>query len=334
MNMLAQEQSEGPPHFLFDEAVADIPSSAFSSAATPAVMTASQLNPGSASGALVPANAIEPIFARRYRYVGACSVSLALHGILFLFALQEARTSSAVAPPPIRITLLTTPAASERAASSFGAESSPVQPKPIDELRQPVFPTAVKPEQRPEQQKQPHKQKSQGQALTRTMSMKSESKKLSPPPSSPFLANEEQVARLTNETGPSVTAAEDSASDTEAEPLSRSERNVSIPFQGGGHESSPIPANQAAGPPVLIAQVAPRYPERARLLGIEGLVRLEAILDREGHVEAGIKILESIPLLDEAASTAVRQWRFRPARDPQGRPIRVILEVPLRFVLK
>jgi protein TonB len=67
---------------------------------------------------------------------------------------------------------------------------------------------------------------------------------------------------------------------------------------------------------------------------MEGLVRLEAILNREGRIEREIKVLESIPLLDEAASTALRQWRFTPALDSNGRPVRVILEVPFRFALK
>ncbi|HKA53845.1 MAG TPA: energy transducer TonB [Candidatus Binatia bacterium] len=84
---------------------------------------------------------------------------------------------------------------------------------------------------------------------------------------------------------------------------------------------------------MLISQTVPRYPERARLLGVAGLVRLEAILSREGRIEQGIKVLESIPLLDEAASDALRQWRFTPARDDSGRPVRVILEVPFRFTL-
>jgi protein TonB len=83
-----------------------------------------------------------------------------------------------------------------------------------------------------------------------------------------------------------------------------------------------------------MSRTVPHYPLRARLLGIEGLVRLEAILNREGRIEQEIKVLESIPLLDDAASVALKQWRFRPARDSSGRPVRVILEVPFRFTLK
>ena len=99
-------------------------------------------------------------------------------------------------------------------------------------------------------------------------------------------------------------------------------------------EDVPLPISQTSEPPVPISQIAPSYPERARALGIQGLVRLEAILNREGRVEQDIKVLESIPFLDEAASTALRQWRFKPARDQSGQPVRVIVEVPFRFALK
>src|SRR5215813_5325917 len=102
----------------------------------------------------------------------------------------------------------------------------------------------------------------------------------------------------------------------------------------GEEEMVPLPVSAVAEAPILISRTVPHYPERARLLGIEGLVRLEAILNREGCIEQEIKVLESIPLLDEAASMALKHWRFKPARDGSGRPVRVILEVPFRFTLK
>jgi hypothetical protein len=50
-------------------------------------------------------------------------------------------------------------------------------------------------------------------------------------------------------------------------------------------------------------------------------------------VEHDITIVESIPMLDEAAIDAVRRWRFSPGRNRDGTPVRVLLEVPLRFTL-
>ena len=103
---------------------------------------------------------------------------------------------------------------------------------------------------------------------------------------------------------------------------------------GGGAGSGPIPAGQVAQPPVLMRKVAPVYPSEARQREIEGLVVLEAVLDREGRVEPGVKVLQSLQPLDREAISAVQKWRFRPARDAQGNPLRVILEIPIRFVLR
>jgi protein TonB len=63
-------------------------------------------------------------------------------------------------------------------------------------------------------------------------------------------------------------------------------------------------------------------------------VLLEVVLDRSGRPEEDIRVLKSVALLDAAAIAAVRQWRFRPARDAGGHPVRVVMEVPVRFVLR
>jgi protein TonB len=89
-----------------------------------------------------------------------------------------------------------------------------------------------------------------------------------------------------------------------------------------------------ARPPVLVHRVVPVYPPAARRRGIVGMVRLEAILDIRGHVEESIRVVQSIPDLDAAATEALRQWRFAPARDQAGEPVRVVLEVPINFVLR
>lgn len=102
----------------------------------------------------------------------------------------------------------------------------------------------------------------------------------------------------------------------------------------GGTGTAPVPAGAVANPPTLVHRVAPDYPAAARRREIEGLVVLEAVLDREGRIEPGVKVVRSIPALDEEALRAVQQWRFRPARDESGRTLRVILEVPIRFVLR
>lgn len=103
----------------------------------------------------------------------------------------------------------------------------------------------------------------------------------------------------------------------------------------GGHGDELLRAEQVATPPAVISRLLPHYPPLARARGIEGLVILEAIVDRRGHVEQdGLKVLRSVPALDAAAVSAFRQWRFRPARNREGAPVRVVLQVPIRFQLR
>jgi protein TonB len=88
-------------------------------------------------------------------------------------------------------------------------------------------------------------------------------------------------------------------------------------------------------PPVLLTREMPAYPTEARRREVEGVVLVEAIVDADGRVEPGsLKVRESVTLLDGAAVDAVSQWRFRPGRDRSGTPVRVILEIPVRFVLR
>lgn len=102
----------------------------------------------------------------------------------------------------------------------------------------------------------------------------------------------------------------------------------------GGLGDAALPVGAVAAPPELVDRVVPEYPARARELEVEGQVLLEVVLDRRGRPEADIKVLKSVKLLDAAAIAAVRQWRFRPARDAEGNAVRVVMEVPVRFVLR
>jgi protein TonB len=96
------------------------------------------------------------------------------------------------------------------------------------------------------------------------------------------------------------------------------------------HAAATIPV-----PPVLLRHEMPRYPPEARRREIEGVVLLEAVVDREGRIEPeSIRVRESVALLDAAAIEAVRRWRFRPGRNGRGVAVRVILEIPIRFVLR
>jgi len=102
----------------------------------------------------------------------------------------------------------------------------------------------------------------------------------------------------------------------------------------GARGDAAIPAAQVAHPPVLVERTLPAYPAVARVRGIEGQVVLETVIGRDGRAEESITVLRSIPILDDAARDALRRWRFEPGRDAEGRPVRVLLEVPIRFQLR
>ena len=104
--------------------------------------------------------------------------------------------------------------------------------------------------------------------------------------------------------------------------------------QPGGHGDGPVTADRVAHPPVPIDKVMPVYPPLARARGLEGVVLLRAIVDREGRIEDGVTVVQSSPTFDEAAVAAFRRWRFQPGRDENGTAVRVILEIPIRFQLR
>jgi len=85
-------------------------------------------------------------------------------------------------------------------------------------------------------------------------------------------------------------------------------------------------------PPKLIKKVEPLYPEIARQARVEGIVIIEATTDIYGRV-ASVKILRSIPLLDQSAVDAVRQWVYEPMVI-NGKPRGVIFVVTVTFTLR
>jgi periplasmic protein TonB len=84
--------------------------------------------------------------------------------------------------------------------------------------------------------------------------------------------------------------------------------------------------------PAAIARPAPRYPELARKMRVEGVVVVEAVIDEHGNV------VDARPLhglgfgCTEAALAAIRSWTYRPAT-LNGRPVSVYLTVTVNFEL-
>jgi TonB family protein len=93
-----------------------------------------------------------------------------------------------------------------------------------------------------------------------------------------------------------------------------------------------VKAEGAIKPPKLLKEVRAVYPEAARAAGVEGVVILSVKTDETGQV-ADTMVLRSIPLLDQAAIDAVRQWVYEPfVKDGKAQP--VVFTVSVRFQLK
>jgi len=82
--------------------------------------------------------------------------------------------------------------------------------------------------------------------------------------------------------------------------------------------------------PTLLHRVEPFYPPVAVSARLQGLVILEAIVDRDGTV-VDVKVLRSAgSVLDREALTAVRQWRYAPLV-LNGQRLRFVVTVILSF---
>ncbi len=96
-----------------------------------------------------------------------------------------------------------------------------------------------------------------------------------------------------------------------------------------------VDLKQVSRAPGVLKQIQPPYPREAKSRRIEGLVLVRIIIGIDGRVEPEhTRVIRSIPELDAAAVSAVSQWRFSPALGRQGRPVRVIVDIPFQFSLK
>jgi len=98
-------------------------------------------------------------------------------------------------------------------------------------------------------------------------------------------------------------------------------------------QEPPAPVRLHAGieAPRKVHDVMPSYPVLARASGASGVVILEATIDARGDVVAA-KVLRSVPMLDQAAVDAVRQWKYTPAR-LNGEAVAVLITVTVNFTL-
>jgi protein TonB len=81
----------------------------------------------------------------------------------------------------------------------------------------------------------------------------------------------------------------------------------------------------------LIFRPTPEYPPLAKMARIQGTVRLEAIISRDGTIQ-DLKVISGHPLLVKAALEAVQRWRYQPTL-LNGEPVEVVTEIDCNFTL-
>jgi len=96
-------------------------------------------------------------------------------------------------------------------------------------------------------------------------------------------------------------------------------------------KTDPVRATGNIKGPKLVKRVEPLYPEEAKKAGIDGIVILEVTTDKEGLVQ-DVKVLRSIPALDDAAIEAIKQWVYEPMLI-DGEPYGIVFTVTCNFEL-
>jgi protein TonB len=95
---------------------------------------------------------------------------------------------------------------------------------------------------------------------------------------------------------------------------------------------APVRVGGVTKMPEKIRDVPPAYPQMAIAAHIEGMVIVEATIGVDGRVQdAGV--LRSVPLFDQAALDAVRQWIDTPTM-LNGVAVPVVMTVTVRFQLQ
>ena len=96
-------------------------------------------------------------------------------------------------------------------------------------------------------------------------------------------------------------------------------------------QEAPVRVGGNIKEPKKIKHVNPEYPDIAKQARVQGIVILECVISPQGKV-SNVTVLRGIPLLDQAAQDAVRQWVYSPTL-LNGVPVPVIMTVTVNFKL-
>lgn len=81
----------------------------------------------------------------------------------------------------------------------------------------------------------------------------------------------------------------------------------------------------------LVRKVTPTYPPLAKQARVQGTVRFQAIIGKDGTIQ-NLQLVSGHPLLVPSATEAVKQWLYKPTL-LNGEPVEVITQIDVNFTL-
>ena len=95
--------------------------------------------------------------------------------------------------------------------------------------------------------------------------------------------------------------------------------------------AAPVPVSGSAQQKKLVKMVRPVYPPEAKAKGIQGKVKLQAVIGKNGAVKE-LKVLGGPEELVPPSVEAVKQWEYEPTLK-DGEPVEVVTEIDVNFTL-
>ena len=96
---------------------------------------------------------------------------------------------------------------------------------------------------------------------------------------------------------------------------------------------TPMPFYQLTETPRFLHKAVPVFPESMRVLGRSAVVKVSALIDRNGRVREVTVIESAGEAFDAAAIEAIRSSSFIPAKI-DGKSVAVLLKLPVAFTLR
>ena len=81
----------------------------------------------------------------------------------------------------------------------------------------------------------------------------------------------------------------------------------------------------------ILRQTRPTYPPLAKAARVQGTVKFEATIAKDGTIQ-NLKLISGPPLLVQSAMQAVQQWQYKPTL-LNGEPVEVLTTIDVNFTL-